>query len=345
MFKTMRTHIFSLALLVVAAAASQASAGTVIEGAGATFPYPLYSKWFKDYAAVDPNVSFSYDAIGSGGGIRRIMDQAADFGASDKFLTDAELKAAPTKLLHIPTVMGAVAVTYNLPGIGSGVKLTPEVLAGIYLGKITRWNDPLICQPNPGLRLPDQPIMVVYRSDRSGTSSIFTDYLSNVNAEWAQKIGKGASVAWPVGAGAKGSSEVVKQIMATPYTIGYVEIAYAQENGLASAQLRNRSGQFVKPTVLATRAAAVSAMKKVKGDYRISLVNQPGKEAYPIVGLTWLLVYQQQKDAEKGKKLVEFLNWELKHAEKMTSTLYYTPLPKKLADMVEKTIKSISYQQ
>lgn len=343
MINTIRTRIIALVLLVAAAAASQASAETVLRGAGATFPYPLYSKWFRDYATVDPSVSFSYDAIGSGGGIRRIMDQAADFGASDKYLSDEELKGAPAKLLHIPTVMGAVAVTYNLPGVGSGVKLTPEVLASIYLGEITRWNDPLLSRSNPGLRLPEEPITVVYRSDSSGTSSIFTDYLSNINTEWAQKIGKGTSVAWPVGVGAKGSSEVVKQIVGTPYTIGYVEIAYALENGLASAQLRNRSGQFVKPTMLATRAAAVSAMKKVKGDYRISLVNQPGKDAYPIVGLTWLLVYQQQKDAEKGKKLVDFLNWELKHAEKMTSTLYYTPLPERLADMVEKTIKSISY--
>lgn len=345
MINRIRTGIIALVLLVAAAATSQAAAETVLQGAGATFPYPLYSKWFRDYASVDPGVSFSYDAIGSGGGIRRIMDKTADFGASDKFLTDEELKGAPAKLLHIPTVMGAVAVTYNLPGVESGMKLTPEALAGIYLGKITRWDDPLLSRSNPGLRLPEEPITVVYRSDSSGTSSIFTDYLSNVNAEWAKKIGKGTSVAWPVGVGAKGSSEVVKQIIGTPYSIGYVEIAYVFENGLASAQLRNRSGQFVKPTMLATRAAAVSAMKKVKGDYRISLVNQPGKDAYPIVGLTWLLVYQQQNDAEKGKKLVEFLNWELKHAEKMTSTLHYTPLPKKLADMVEKTIKSIRYPQ
>jgi len=345
MFTTTRAFIFSLILLVVSSAAGQASAGTVLEGAGATFPYPLYSKWFRDYATVNPNVSFSYAAIGSGGGVRRIMDQAADFGASDVYLTDEELKGAPAKLLHIPTVMGAVAVTYNLPGIGSGVKLTSDVLAGIYLGKITRWDDPLLSHQNPALKLPDEPITVVYRSDRSGTSSIFTDYLSNVNAEWDKKIGKGVNVDWPVGVGAKGSSGVVRQIMDTPYTIGYVEIAYALENELASAQLKNKSGRFVKPTMLATRAAAVGAMKKMKDDYRISLVNQPGQNAYPIVGLTWLLVYQQQKDAERGKMLVEFLKWELKHAEKMTTTLYYTPLPKKLAVMVEKTINSIRYQQ
>lgn len=345
MFTTTRALIFSLILLVVSSAAGQASAGTVLEGAGATFPYPLYSKWFRDYAAINPNVSFNYDAVGSGGGVRRILDQAADFGASDVYLTDEELKGAPAKLLHIPTVMGAVAVTYNLPGIGSGLKLTSDVLAGIYLGKITRWDDPLLSEQNPALKLPDEPITVVYRSDRSGTSSIFTDYLSNVNAEWDKKIGKGVNLDWPAGVGAKGSSGVVRQIMDTPYTVGYVEIAYALENGLASAQLKNKSGRFVKPTMLATRAAAVSAMKKMKDDYRISLVNQPAQNAYPIVGLTWLLVYQQQKDAERGKMLVEFLKWELKHAEKMTTTLYYTPLPKKLAVMVEKTINSIRYQQ
>jgi phosphate transport system substrate-binding protein len=345
MFTAMRTGIAVIALLIVATASSRALADTTLHGAGATFPYPLYSKWFKDYQAVDPSVSFSYDAIGSGGGIRQVMAEAVDFGASDKYLSDDELKNAPGKLLHIPTVMGAVAVTYHLPGIGSGLKLTPEVLADIYLGKITRWNDPLLVSSNLELKLPDELIVVVHRSDQSGTSNIFTDYLSNVNTEWAQKIGQGTYVAWPVGDGANGSSEVVKKIAGTPYSIGYLEIAYALENELATAQLRNRSGRFVRPTMLSTRAAAVNALNKLQDDCRISLVNQPGMDAYPIVGLTWLLVRQQQKDAAKGKKLVEFLMWELKHAEKMTSTLYYTPLPKKLADMVEKTINSISYPQ
>ena len=345
MFKAVRSRILALTLLLLAAAApgQSSAAPTVLEGAGATFPYPLYSKWFKDYAAVDPAVSFKYDAIGSGGGIKRIMDRSVDFGASDKFLSDEELSKAPGKLLHIPTVLGSVAVTYNIPGVGTGLKLTPEALAGIYLGKITSWSDPLLTQPNPGLKLPDQPIVAVYRSDRSGTSSIFTDYLSSVNKEWADKIGRGTSVAWPAGVGANGSSKVVQQIKETPYSIGYTEIAYVLENNMSSAQLKNRSGQFVKPSARSTRAAAVNAFQNLKGDYRISLVNQPGKDAYPIVGLTYLLVYQEQTDAVKGKKLVEFLNWELKKAEKMTSTLFYTPLPKKVADMVAKTIKSITY--
>ena len=343
MFTATHYRTVLLALLLSLTTVCQASAETVLQGAGATFPYPLYSKWFQDYAAVDPGVSFSYQAIGSGGGIKAILSRSVDFGASDKFLSDRELKDAPAKLLHIPTVLGAVAVTYNLPGVGSGLKLTPELLAGIYLGTVPRWNDPRLARLNPGVVLPDQPIIVVHRSDGSGTTNIFTDYLSQVDKGWADGIGVGTTVAWPVGVGAKGSSEVVQQMKTAAYSIGYVEIAYALENDLATATLRNRSGVFVKPTMVSTRAAALPGLKNLKDDFRISLVDQPGKEAYPIVGLTWLLVYQEQKDAAKGRKLVEFLNWELRKAEKMTSTLHYTPLPKELADLVELTIKSIRY--
>lgn len=335
--------IVAVALLVLGITAGQASAEIALKGAGATFPYPLYSKWFKDYAAVDPSLSFSYDAIGSGGGIQRIMDQSVDFCASDKFLTDQELESAPVKLIHIPTVMGAVALTYNIPGITSAIRLTPETIAGIYLGSITRWKDQRLVKLNPNLKSVDEEIVVLHRADGSGTTSIFTDYLSSVSTEWGRKIGKGTTVSWPVGIGAKGSSEVIKQIMATPYSVGYVEIAYALEHDLPMAQLKNKSGKFIKPTVLSTSAAAANAMQHLKGDYRISLVNQPGKDAYPIVGLTWIIINQQQKDAEKGKKLVKFLEWELNHAEKMTSTLHYTPLPKKLAEKVERAIKSIDY--
>jgi phosphate transport system substrate-binding protein len=342
MFTALRKPIATLILLLLAATTCQAAAETVLKGAGATFPYPLYSKWFQDYAAVDPAVSFSYEAIGSGGGIKAILSRSVDFGASDKFLTDAELKGAPGKLLHIPTVMGAVAVAYNIPGVGSGLKLTPELIAGIYLGAISRWNDPRLVRDNPGQTLPDREIIVVHRADGSGTTSIFTDYLCKVDTRWSAEIGTGATVAWPVGIGAKGSSALVKQIQAAPYSIGYVEIAYALENSLATAQLKNRSGYFVKPSMLSTRAAAVHGLKKLNGDYRVSLVNQPGKDVYPIVGLTWLLVYQEQKDAGQRERLVQFLTWELRKAEKMTSTLHYTPLPKELADQVEITIQSIS---
>ena len=341
MLNTIRKSILTLAILAVTAIAGQASAETLINGAGATFPYPLYSKWFAEYAKVDPTVKFNYQSIGSGGGIKQITAQTVDFGASDKFLSDAELKAAPGKLLHIPTVMGAVVVTYNVPGVGKGLKLSSEDVADIYLGKITMWNDPKIANDNPKVKLPNQPIIVVHRSDGSGTTSIFTDYLSSVSPEWAGKVGKGASVKWPVGLGGKGNEGVAGQVKTTQYTIGYVELAYAFENKLPFATLKNKSGNFVEPSIKSTSAAAAGAAKSMPADYRISLVNQPGKDAYPIVGFTWLLVYQDQKDKVIGKKLVEFLNWELKHGQKMADKILYAPLPANVAKMVEKTVKSI----
>lgn len=343
MFDTIRKSIFALALAAVAATAGHASAETLINGAGATFPYPLYSKWFSEYAKVDPSVRFNYQSIGSGGGIKQITAQTVDFGASDKPLSDEELKSAPGKLLHIPTVMGAVVVTYNLPGVGKGVKLTPDVLADIYLGKIAKWNDPRITRDNPGIKLPAQAIVVVHRSDGSGTTSIFTDYLSSVSPEWAKKVGKGTSVKWPVGLGGKGNEGVAGQIRTTANTIGYVELAYAFENRLPVASIRNKSGHFVEPTIATTSAAAAGAAKHMPADYRISLVNQPGKDAYPIAGFTYLLVYEQQKDKVKGKKMVEFLNWELRKGQKMASALLYAPLPANVAKMVEKTVKGIKY--
>jgi phosphate transport system substrate-binding protein len=332
--------IFAAACLV--ATASMASAETLINGAGATFPYPLYSKWFNEYAKIDPSVKFNYQSIGSGGGIKQITAQTVDFGASDKFLSDDELKAAPGKLLHIPTVMGAVVVTYNLPGVPKGLKLNSEDVANIFLGKITKWNDPRIADDNPGVKLPDKPIMVVHRSDGSGTTSIFTDYLSGVNGEWSQKVGKGASVKWPVGLGGKGNEGVAGQIKTTQYTIGYVELAYAFENKLPYATLKNKAGSWVEPSIQSTSAAAGAAVKHMPADYRISLVNQPAKDAYPIVGFTWLLVYNDQKDKAKGKKLVEFLNWSLHKGQKMASPMLYAPLPESVLKMVEKTIKSIN---
>jgi len=341
MLNTIRKSILTLAILALTAIAGQASAETLINGAGATFPYPLYSTWFAEYAKVDPTTKFNYQSIGSGGGIKQITAQTVDFGASDKFLSDDELKAAPGKLLHIPTVMGAVVVTYNLPGVPKGLKLSSEDVADIFLGKITKWNDPKIANDNPKVKLPNQPIIVVHRSDGSGTTSIFTDYLSSVSPEWAGKVGKGASVKWPVGLGGKGNEGVAGQIKTTQYTIGYVELAYAFENKLPYASLKNKSGNFVEPSIKTTSAAAAGAAKSMPADYRISLVNQPGKDAYPIVGFTWLLVYQDQKDKVKGKKIVEFLTWELKHGQKMADKILYAPLPANVAAMVEKTIKTI----
>ena len=341
MLRRMKKGILALALAATIGSAGQASAATLVNGAGATFPYPLYSKWFNEYAKVDKDVKFNYQSIGSGGGIKQITAQTVDFGASDKFLSDKELAAAPGKLIHIPTVMGAVVVTYNIPGVGKGLKLNSEDVANIYLGKITMWNDPKIADDNKGVTLPAKPIIVVHRSDGSGTTSIFTDYLTGVNAEWAQKVGKGASVKWPAGLGGKGNEGVAGQVKTTPYSIGYVELAYAFENKLPYASLKNQAGVFVEPSIRSTSAAAAAAVKQMPADYRISLVNQPGKDAYPVAGFTWLLVYQQQRDAYKGKKLVEFLNWSMVKGQKMAAPMLYAPLPESVVKMVQKTIKTI----
>ena len=328
-----------VAIVALSAMGKAAVAATLVNGAGATFPYPLYSKWFSEYAKIDPSVKFNYQSIGSGGGIKQITAQTVDFGATDKFLTDAELKAAPGKLLHIPTVLGAVVVTYNLPGVATGLKLSSEIVADIFLGKVTKWNDPRIAADNPGIKLPAQPIIVVHRSDGSGTTSIFTDYLSSVSPQWAAKVGKGASVKWPVGLGGKGNEGVAGQIKTIKNAIGYVELAYAVENKLTFASIKNKSGAFVAPSIASTTAAAAGA--KIPADFRASLVNQPGKSAYPIVGLTWLLVYEKQKDPAKGKKLVEFLNWSLRKGQKMAAPLLYAPLPQEVVKNVEKTIQRI----
>ncbi len=345
MFDKIRKAILAFALMAVATAGT-AHAETLINGAGATFPYPIYSKWFSEYAKVDPSVKFNYQSIGSGGGIKQITAQTVDFGASDKPLSDAELQAAAAargKLLHIPTVMGAVVITYNIPGVGTGLKLKSEDVADIFLGKITRWNDKRIAADNPGVRLPDQPILVVHRSDGSGTTSIFTNYLCSVSPEWVKKVGTGTSVKWPIGLGGKGNEGVAGQVKTTRNSIGYVELAYAFENKLPYASLRNKSGVFVEPSIKSTSAAAAGAARNMPADYRIALVNQPGKDAYPIAGFTYLLVYEHQKDAVRGKKLVEFLNWELKKGQKMAPALLYAPLPANVAKMVEKTVKEIKY--
>ncbi|MDD2582162.1 MAG: phosphate ABC transporter substrate-binding protein PstS [Desulfuromonadaceae bacterium] len=339
MYKQIRNTVVALA--AVCAMAGTAGAGTLINGAGATFPYPIYSKWFNEYAKIDTSVKFNYQSIGSGGGIKQITAQTVDFGASDKFLTDAELKAAPGRLIHIPTVMGAVVITYNVPGVKTGLKLTAEDVSGIYLGKITQWNDPRIAAANPGVRLPAKPIIVVHRSDGSGTTAIFTDYLSTVSPEWKSRVGMGTSVRWPAGLGGKGNEGVAGQVKITAYSVGYVELAYAFENRLPFATVKNRDGRYVVPSIKSTTAAAAGAARHMPADYRVSLVNQPGKDAYPIAGFTWLLVYENQKDKVKGKKLVEFLRWELKKGQKLAAPLLYAPLPPNVVRMVEKTIAGI----
>jgi phosphate transport system substrate-binding protein len=312
----------------------------LINGAGATFPYPLYSKWFDEYAKIDPSVRFNYQSIGSGGGQKQILAQTVDFGASDGPMSDDNLAKAPSKLLHIPTVAGAVVVTYNLPGSPT-LKLDGPTIADIFQGKITSWNDRRISALNPGLKLPGTDVVVVHRSDGSGTSYIFTDYLSNVSKDWETHVGHNASVKWPTGLGAKGNEGVAGQVKQLPGTIGYVELAYAHQNKLPSAEIKNASGSFIVPSLESVNEAFATA--KIPDDFRFSMVNPPGEKAYPIAGATWLLVYAKQPDAAKGKKLVEFLDWATTKGEAMAAALDYSPLPAAVQAKVLERIKTIQY--
>ena len=337
MTKSYRSKIL-LGLTVLFGLSTIASAQMMINGAGATFPYPIYSKWFDEYVKVDPSVRFNYQSIGSGGGQKQILAQTVDFGASDGPMTDENLAKAPGKILHIPTVAGAVVMTYNVPG-NPALKLDGETIADIFLGKIKKWNDPKIAATNPGAKLPDNEIVVVHRSDGSGTTFIFTDYLSKVSAEWKQKAGNNTSVNWPTGIGGKGNEGVSGQVKQTPGAIGYVELIYALQNKMPYAELKNAAGEFVKPTIESVTAALAAA--EIPDDFRFSMTNAPGKDAYPIAGATWLLVYQQQKDAAKGKKMVEFLKWAAKDGDKMAKDLQYAPLPDNLQQRVLARISEI----
>jgi phosphate transport system substrate-binding protein len=320
--------------------ASAVSAQMTINGAGATFPYPIYSKWFDDYAKVDPSVRFNYQSIGSGGGQKQILAQTVDFGASDGPMSDDNLAKAPGRLLHIPTVAGADVVAYNLPG-NPALKFDADAIAGVFLGQIKKWNDPKIAALNPGIKLPDQDIVVVHRSDGSGTTYIWTDYLSKISSEWKQKVGTNTSVNWPTGLGGKGNEGVAGQIKQTPGALGYVELIYAVQNKMPYADVKNASGEFVKASLESITAAMATA--QIPDDFRFSMTNAPGKAAYPIAGATWLLVYEQQKDAIKGKKLVEFLKWATKDGEKMARDLQYAPLPENLQERVLKRVDEIKY--
>jgi len=320
--------------------ASAVSAQMTINGAGATFPYPIYSKWFDEYARIDPSVRFNYQSIGSGGGQKQILAQTVDFGASDGPMSDENLAKAPGKLLHIPTVAGAVVITYNLPGSPT-LKVDGETIADIFHGKIKKWNDPKIVALNSGTSLPDQEIVVVHRSDGSGTTYIFTDYLSKVSSEWKSKVGNNTSVNWPTGLGGKGNEGVAGQVKQTPGSLGYVELIYAIQNKMPYATVKNSAGEFVKPTLDSVTAALTTA--NIPDDFRFSMTNAPGKDAYPIAGATWLLVYEQQTDAAKGKKLVEFLKWADTKGEQMARDLDYAPLPDNLRDRVLKRVNEIKY--
>ena len=313
---------------------------TTLNGAGATFPNPMYSKWFSDYHKLHSDIQINYQPIGSGGGIRQVIAGTVDFGASDMPMTDDQLKEAKFKVLNIPTVLGAVVPAYNIPGVTGEVKFPPEALAGIFLGHVTKWNDKSIAAANPGVNLPDKEIIVIHRSDGSGTSFIWTDYLSKVSGDWKNQVGSGTSVKWPIGLGGKGNEGVAGLIRQMPGSIGYVELIYALQNNINYGSVKNSSGAFLKASLEGVTAAAASA-PKMPADFRVSITNAPGKDAYPISSFTWLLIPAQSKDAAKGKILADFLNWMVTDGQKMTNALSYAPLPDNVASKVKDAIKQV----
>jgi phosphate transport system substrate-binding protein len=327
-----------------AAAASTSGSDAQLTGAGATFPAPIYQKWFSDYAA-KTGVKINYQPIGSGGGIRQLSEQTVDFGASDAPMSDDEMSKAKGGLVqHIPTVLGAVCVTYNLAEVTKPLNLSGDLIADIFLGKVTKWNDPRIAALNKGVTLPNRDVVVVHRSDGSGTSYIFTDYLTSTSPSWASGPGKGKDVKWPVGLGAKGNDGVTGQVKQTPGAIGYVELAYARQNKLPTAAIRNAAGQYVQPSIEAVTAAAAGVAQKLppNSDYRVSIVNAPGAESYPISSFTWILVYKNQPNAEKGKKVLDFLRWALHDGEQSASSLDYAPLPAALVTRLDSTLATLT---
>jgi len=298
-----------------------------INGAGATFPYPIYSKWFSEYNRLHPSVEINYQSIGSGGGIRQLSNQTVFFGATDGPMTPEQMLAAPGKILHLPTVLGAVVPVYNIPGVSTQLKFTGGLLADIFLGKITKWNDPTIMKLNPGVNLPGTDITVVHRSDGSGTSYIFVDYLAKLSAEWKQKVGVATAVNWPVGVGGKGNEGVSGLVTQTPGSIGYVELIYALQNKVSYGAVQNMAGDFVTATVESVSAAAAEAVKSMPADFRVSITNAPGKGVYPISSFTWLLLYENPKDKAQAKIMVDFVKWALTDGQKFAPDLGYAPLP------------------
>lgn len=313
-----------------------------LQGAGATFPNPLYQKWLSEYGKLHSNIKIDYQSIGSGGGIKQIKEQTVNFGATDAPMKDDDLKSAPGELLHIPTVLGAVVITYNLEGASQTLQFSPDVLADIFLGKIKKWNDPRIAADNASAKLPAADITVVHRSDGSGTSSVFTEYLSKVSPEWKEKVGSGTSPSWPTGIGGKGNEGVTGQVKNTPNTIGYVELAYAVQNKLPVARLKNADGAFVEPSLEAVAAAAAASAATTPTDLRVSITNAAGAQAYPISSYTYILVYKEQKDASKGKALVDFLWWAIHDGESFAKELQYVPLPADIVKRAEEKINSIT---
>jgi phosphate transport system substrate-binding protein len=326
--------VCAVALCVTASAQS-------LNGAGATFPNPIYQKWFTEYSSAHRGVQINYQSLGSGAGIRQVIAGTVDFGASDGPMTDEQLSQCKGKVLHIPTVLGAVVPAYNIPGVKQELKFTPDLLAAIFLGKINNWNDPNIAKVNPGVHFPNKDIVVVHRSDGSGTSYVFTDYLSKVSPEWNSTVGKSTSVKWPVGLGGKGNEGVAGTIRQIDGSIGYVELIYAVQNNISYGVVRNKRGNFVKASLDSTTAAAASAAANMPNDYRVSITDADGKDAYPIASFTWLLIPQQSRDAAKGKVLHDFLSWMLKDGQREAMALTYAPLPKEVVKKLQSTISTI----
>ena len=335
--------VLILGLVALACNGGGSGASSVsLQGAGATFPNPLYQKWLSEYGKSHPNVKIDYQSIGSGGGVQQLKGQTVDFGASDSPMKDEDLKAAPGEIVHVPTVLGAVVITYNLTGVNQPLRFSPEVVADVFLGKIKKWNDPKIAADNPGVSLPTMDITVVHRSDGSGTSAVFTDYLSKVSPEWKEKVGTGTSPSWPVGLGGKGNEGVTGQVKSTPNTIGYVELAYAVQNKLPVAEIKNSSGNYITPSIDSVTAAAAASAANTPEDLRVSITNATGPQAYPISSYTYILVYKNQKDAGKGKALVDFLWWGIHDGEGFAKELQYAPLPADIVKRAEAKISSIT---
>jgi phosphate transport system substrate-binding protein len=332
-------QIFAAAAAFVLCASASVASAQKLNGAGATFPYPIYSKWFSEYSASHGGVQINYQSLGSGAGIRQVTSGTVDFGASDGPMTDEQLAASKVKIQHVPTVLGAVVPIYNLQGVGGDLKFAPDVLADIYLGKISNWSDARLAKDNPGVKLPNTEIFVVHRSDGSGTSYIFTDYLSKVSSDWKNGPGKGTSPSWPRGIGAKGNESVAGMVRQTPGAIGYVELIYALQNKIETGLVKNAAGVYQKATIDSVTAAAAS-MKQMPADYRVSITNAPGKDAYPISSFTWLLVPNPAPDGSKGRIIKDFLTWMLDHDAEATS-LNYAPLPPSVVVKVKATISQL----
>jgi len=318
-----------------------AEAKVLITAAGATFPYPIYGKWFQEFTKVDPDAEINYQSIGSGGGIRQFSEGTVDFGASDMPMTDEQIGKCKNKPLHFPSVLGGLVPTYNLPGVSQELKFTAEALAGIYLGKIKNWNDPELAKANPGAKLPAAEILVVHRSDGSGTTFVWTDYLSKVSPEWKSKVGANTSVSWPVGLGGKGNEGVSGIVKQTPNSIGYVELIYAQQNKMAYGFVRNSTGTYLKADLASVTEAAAATARTMPADFRVSITNAPGKNAYPVSSFTWLLIPSKINDPAKKKTIVTFLHWMLKDGQTFAGSLGYAPLPKDVVAQEEKQIALI----